>query len=96
MQPRSHDQGGDDGHGHTTAGEWLSMGLWSGLALVLVAALVLGLLLGARVIRRRAARQVPCGNCGVFFDPAEDPVCPACGRSPGPAKPGGGAEDPQA
>jgi len=74
----------DSEHNHTSAGEWLSMGLWSGLALVLIAALVLGLVLGARVMRRRAAQRIPCKGCGTYFDPAEDEACPACGKAPRP------------
>ena len=68
-----------EGHSHTSTGEWLAMGLWSGLALVLIAALVLGLVVGARVLRRQAAARVPCANCGTFLDPARDRVCPTCG-----------------
>jgi hypothetical protein len=70
-----------EGHSHTSTAEWLSMGLWSGLALALVAALVLGLVLGARVIRRRAASHVPCRNCGTYVDPGKDRACPSCGRA---------------
>jgi hypothetical protein len=69
-----------EGHSHTSTGEWLAMGLLSGLALVLIAALVLGLVVGARVLRRQAASRVPCANCGTFLDPARDRVCPTCGR----------------
>jgi hypothetical protein len=76
-------------HSHTSKEAWISMGLWSGLALALVAALALGLVLGAKLVRRRAAQRAPCGNCGTYFDPRRDPACPACGRASGPAEPEG-------
>ena len=80
-----HDDHDHDEHSHSTTSEWLSMGLWSGLVLALVGALALGLLLGARVIRRRAAQRVPCPNCGLYLDPLSEKVCPACGHRPPPS-----------
>lgn len=74
-----HDEGG---HQHTSPDEWLSMGLWSGLALVVMVVLVLGMIFGARMLRRKAASRVPCQGCGLYLDPAVDAVCPSCGRRP--------------
>jgi hypothetical protein len=80
----AHPESGEhEGHEHTSTSEWLSMGLWSGLALILVVGLALGLVLGARVMRKRAARRVPCPGCGLYLDPETEPVCPACGGRPG-------------
>ncbi len=69
------------GHDHLSTGERLSMGLWSGLALALAAIVALGLVLGAKLVRRRAAARVPCPGCGTFFDPAGGAPCPSCGRA---------------
>ena len=79
-----HEGQGEAGHSHMSEEQFLSTGLWSGLAVVIVLALAAGLLIGARVLRRRAQRRRPCPDCGLFFDPARDPACPSCGRKLGP------------
>jgi hypothetical protein len=81
LAAQAHDE--HEEHAHTSQSEWLSMGLWSGLALVLVMGLALGLVLGARLMRRRAARRAPCPSCGLYLDPEKEPVCPACGHLTG-------------
>lgn len=67
-------------HEHTTSREWLSTGLWSGLVVLFVILLAVALVAAAALARLRAARRTPCPGCGLYSDPAENPVCPGCGR----------------
>jgi hypothetical protein len=79
-------------HTHTSVREWLSTALWAGLALVLTALAVAGLLIGSRLLARRGAKlRRPCPECGNFYDQSGEGVCPQCGYAPGPSD----AEEPR-
>ncbi|HOX05858.1 MAG TPA: hypothetical protein PK280_05610 [Planctomycetota bacterium] len=69
------------GHDHDYSRSEMSAGLWSALAMVIMAVLVVAIIVGARMMRRRSAGRVPCGNCGLFLEPDRDDVCPSCGKS---------------
>ena len=76
-----HDHDGHEGHTHTPPGELASTALWSGLVMVFALLAGVGLVVGARVLRRRAAgRRKPCPGCGLYYEADEAGACPSCGR----------------
>ena len=77
-----HDHDHDhEGHTHTPPGELASTTLWSGLVMVFALLAGVGLVVGARVLRRRAAHnRKPCPGCGLYYEADEAGACPSCGR----------------
>jgi hypothetical protein len=66
-------------HEHSHKGSEQSVALWTGIV-VLSAVVVVGLLLGAKLLAGLSAGQSrPCPGCGRFYDPKAEPACPFCG-----------------
>ena len=76
-----HDHDGHEGHSHNPPGELASTALWSGLVMVFALLAGVGLVVGARLLRRRAERRrKPCPGCGLYYAAGETAICPSCGR----------------
>jgi hypothetical protein len=70
----------DEGHVHLTQAERSSTVFVSALSVVLALAAAAALLIGTRWLRHRSAQRRPCPECGIYYQPETDAVCPSCGH----------------